>query len=127
MTSATETQGNEAGDVLQFYDSKLVNLSESSSLLAIMMAMSEYAFGASIATSSRLSVVKLKWTLGLRLGGWPDVAVAASTASQDYNLPQMLVRMFVMLSVREYIQKKVRTSIANLAGGEQAAQEDDGM
>lgn len=58
MTSATETQGNEAGDVLQFYDSKLVNLSESSSLLAIMMAMSEYTFGASIATSSRLSAVE---------------------------------------------------------------------
>ena len=34
MTSATETQENEAGDVLLFYDSKLVNLSESSSLLA---------------------------------------------------------------------------------------------
>ena len=35
MTSATETQENEAGDVLLFYDSKLVNLSESSSLLAL--------------------------------------------------------------------------------------------
>ena len=42
----------------------------------------------------------------LRLGGRLHVAVAAFTASQHYNLPQMLVQMFVMLAMLEYIQKK---------------------
>ena len=45
--------------------------------------------------------------LGLRLGGRLHVAVAAFTASQHYNHPQMLVQMFVMLAMLEYIQKSL--------------------